>query len=185
MDEPVFNLTEKQRIFCHEYVRDWNATRAAKVAGYSENTAKQIGSENLTKLDIKQYIEYIQVDLAKLAGISKLRNIEELQKIAYSTIAHLHNTWIELKEFEALTEDQKCAIESIDTKTEKRTVRVNESTDIDVDTIYVKIKLHSKTKAIEMLNSMMGWNAPSKSEIDHKNNGNSFEPTKLVFKKKS
>ena len=154
--EPVFELTEKQRIFCHEYVRDWNASRAARVAGYSENSAGQIGEQNLKKLEIKQYIEHIQVDLAKLAGISKLKNIEELQKIAFSSIAHLHNTWIEKKEFEELTDDQKASIESIDSKVEY--------TDSGDKVHYVKIKLYSKTKALEMINSMMGWNAPVKTE---------------------
>ena len=34
----------------------WNATEAAKRAGYSERSARQIGAENLTKLDITQEI---------------------------------------------------------------------------------------------------------------------------------
>jgi len=38
-------LNDKQKRFCEEYVIDWNATRAAKVAGYSEKTAKEIGCE--------------------------------------------------------------------------------------------------------------------------------------------
>jgi len=150
-------LTQKQRIFCHEYVVDWNATRAAKVAGYSETTAYSIGHENLSKPEIKAYIEHIQVDLAKLAGISKLRNLQELSKIAYSSIAHLHNTWIERKEFEELTDDQKAAIESIDTKVES-------PTEFHGEIHYVKIKLFSKTTAIDMINKMMGYNEVQKVE---------------------
>lgn len=45
-------LTNKQRIFVAEYVVDFNATRAAIAAGYSENSARAIGHENLTKPDI-------------------------------------------------------------------------------------------------------------------------------------
>ena len=71
-------LTPKQKLFCEEYILDWNATRAAKVAGYSENTAQQIGSENLLKPLIKEYIEEIQKDIAKLAGISRLSIINDL-----------------------------------------------------------------------------------------------------------
>ncbi len=76
------DLTDKQRIFCHEYVIDWNATRAAKVAGYSEKTAGEMGYENLKKPQIKQYIEHIQKDLQKLAGVSQLSNIKKLLEIA-------------------------------------------------------------------------------------------------------
>ena len=50
-------MTEKQKRFCDEYLISLNATQAAIKAGYSEKTAKQIGQENLTKPDIKKYIE--------------------------------------------------------------------------------------------------------------------------------
>ena len=44
-------LTEKQKRFIDYYIETANATESAKRAGYSEKTAKQIGNENLTKLD--------------------------------------------------------------------------------------------------------------------------------------
>ena len=50
-------MTEKQKRFCDEYLIDLNATQAAIRAGYSENSAKQIGQENLTKPYIKEFIE--------------------------------------------------------------------------------------------------------------------------------
>ena len=50
-------LTAKQQRFCDEYLLDLNATQAAIRAGYSKKTAKQIGQQNLTKLDLKEYIE--------------------------------------------------------------------------------------------------------------------------------
>lgn len=50
-------LTAKQKRFCDEYLIDLNATQAAIRAGYSKKTAKQIGQQNLTKLDLKEYIE--------------------------------------------------------------------------------------------------------------------------------
>ncbi|MDD3747732.1 MAG: terminase small subunit [Anaerostipes sp.] len=49
-------LTDKQKRFCDEYLIDLNAKQAAIRAGYSEKTAKQIGQQNLTKLDLKEYI---------------------------------------------------------------------------------------------------------------------------------
>jgi phage terminase small subunit len=49
-------LTDKQETFCREYLIDLNATQAAIWAGYSDNTARKIGSENLTKPDIAEVI---------------------------------------------------------------------------------------------------------------------------------
>ncbi|MEM9223461.1 MAG: terminase small subunit, partial [Pseudomonadota bacterium] len=45
-------LTPKQRRFVEEYLVDLNATQAAIRAGYSQKTARSIGQQNLTKLDI-------------------------------------------------------------------------------------------------------------------------------------
>lgn len=50
-------MTAKQKRFCDEYLVDLNATQAAIRSGYSEKTARKIGQENLTKPDIKKYIE--------------------------------------------------------------------------------------------------------------------------------
>ena len=50
-------LTNKQIMFCKEYLKDLNATQAAIRAGYSEKTADRIGHENLKKLEISEYIQ--------------------------------------------------------------------------------------------------------------------------------
>lgn len=55
MDEK--GLTKKQQVFVHEYLKDFNATRAAKSAGYSDKTAGAIGTENLQKPLIKEAIK--------------------------------------------------------------------------------------------------------------------------------
>lgn len=51
-------LTNKQRRFVELYCGEckFNATQAAKSAGYSENTAAKIGSENLQKPEIQEAI---------------------------------------------------------------------------------------------------------------------------------
>jgi len=60
-DEEKFqNLSEKQKMFCQEYIKDFNGTRAAKEAGYSEDTARQTASENLTKPDIILYLQHLK-----------------------------------------------------------------------------------------------------------------------------
>lgn len=50
-------LLSKQKVFVEEYLKCWNATEAAKRAGYSEKTAYSIGSENLKKPEIKAAID--------------------------------------------------------------------------------------------------------------------------------
>lgn len=67
-------LTEKQKRFIDYYIETGNATEAARRAGYSEKTAKQIGSENLTKLDffIKERLkEFEDKRIAKAEEVLK------------------------------------------------------------------------------------------------------------------
>lgn len=50
-------MTEKQKRFCDEYLIDLNATQASIRAGYSKRTAHKIGTENLQKPAIREYID--------------------------------------------------------------------------------------------------------------------------------
>lgn len=151
-------LTDKQRRFCEEYVIDWNATRAAKVAGYSENTAQQIGSENLLKPVIQDYIEEVQKDLSKLTGVTAARNILELKKMAYTNMSDFKKGWMTEVEFEELSDDTKAALSEI----QYTKMKNEEGFEKDI----VKFKLHDKQKAIDMLNKMLGYNAPEKLQIE-------------------
>lgn len=67
-------MTSKQRKFCDEYLISGNATDAAIKAGYSPKTAKQTGSENLAKPDLKAYIE---TELEKLHS-AKIADAQEV-----------------------------------------------------------------------------------------------------------
>lgn len=77
------NLTDKQKMFCQEYIKDFNGTRAAIAAGYSKNTARAIASDNLTKLDIQEYLKKIMKKRADKLEIDQeyvLQNIVEVQQ---------------------------------------------------------------------------------------------------------
>lgn len=68
-------LTAKQERFVQEYLIDLNATQAAIRAGYSKKSARQVGTENLSKPSIKQAIEekLKQIDDEKTADAKEIR----------------------------------------------------------------------------------------------------------------
>jgi len=74
-------LTDKQKMFCKEYIIDFNATRASEAAGYSKHTAARIGSENLQKLDIQEQIEKLQKKRNEKIEVSAERVVAELAKM--------------------------------------------------------------------------------------------------------
>ena len=84
--------------------------------------------------------------------------------MAFSSISEMHNTWIERKEFDKLTDSQKASIKSISTKVLKKNVGTKEAPQI-VDVEFVKIELYDKIKAIECINKMLGYNEPEKVDV--------------------
>ena len=76
-------LTPKQARFCEEYLVDLNATQAAIRAGYSVESAGSIGSENLTKPEIRARIETAMAERSKRTGINADRVLRELGRIAF------------------------------------------------------------------------------------------------------
>lgn len=72
-------LNERQKAFADYYIELGNATQAAIKAGYSEDSARSIGSENLTKPDISAYIE------SRLADIRAKRVADANEVIEFYT----------------------------------------------------------------------------------------------------
>lgn len=161
-------LTVKREKFCNYYVEIGNASEAYRRSYSCGNMKeKQIWEESsklLKNPKVSQRVSELQEEQKNKSDITKDRILEELSGIAFSTIAHLHNTWIELKEFEKLTEKQKASIKSISTKVLKKNIGTPENPEI-IDVEYVKIELHDKIKAIERICKMLGYDEPTQIEI--------------------
>ena len=68
--------------FCHEYIKDMNATQAAIRTGYSEKTAKMQGSRLMTNDDIKSRVAELR-DAYLDENIMTAKQVEyELTQIA-------------------------------------------------------------------------------------------------------
>jgi len=78
------NLTEKQRIFCEEYIKDFNGTRAAKAAGYSPESARTIGCDNLIKPYIKDYLALLTNERNERLKVDTDKIVKELARIGLS-----------------------------------------------------------------------------------------------------
>lgn len=74
-------MTPKQTAFVREYLIDRNATQAAIRAGYSEETARSIGSENLTKPDIIKAISDAEAKLQERCNVT----VESVTKMLNDT----------------------------------------------------------------------------------------------------
>lgn len=95
--EATAELTAKQRLFVRAYLQNGqNATEAARAAGYSAASAKQVGHANMTKATVRAAIAagLKQVE-AKVTESSKLtleRLEEELEAVTYFDPADLFSS---------------------------------------------------------------------------------------------
>lgn len=139
-------MTKKQKRFVEEYLIDLNATQAAIRAGYSPETAYSIGSENLKKPEIRVCIEKAMAERSKRTGINQDRIIMELAKIGLLNPKDLVD-FDEATVKEEATEEDLAAIAS---------VRVKRFPTKDGEGIEREIKMHDKTKALELLGRHFG-----------------------------
>ena len=80
------SLTSKQHAFCEAYVSNgFNGLQAAISAGYSESSAKEIASENLTKPNIANYIAYFKEQASEKALVTTEDVVKGLMKEAGSS----------------------------------------------------------------------------------------------------
>lgn len=144
-------LTAKQEKFCYEYVIDLNATQAALRAGYSEKTAYSSGSRLLKNVEIQKFIQTLQADLEKTAGITALKVLKEHKKIAFSDTSMIREGWMTLKAYKELPKEIKDCIQEVATR---ETKYGNE----------IKIKFYDKQKSLDSISKILGFDAPTKIE---------------------
>lgn len=75
-------LNAKQEAFCQEYLIDFNATQSAIRSGYSEDSAKQIGSALLSNHDVCARIEVLKSERSTRTDISADFVLSGLKEVA-------------------------------------------------------------------------------------------------------
>lgn len=139
-------LTKKQKLFCDEYLIDLNATQAAIRAGYSPDSARQSGSDNMNNPYIRAYIDKAMAERSKRTGINADRILTELAKIALLNPANVVNLDEATVRDDALPEDL-AAVASI---------KVKRFPTKDGEGIEREIKFYDKSKALELAGKHLG-----------------------------
>lgn len=139
-------LTKKQKLFVEEYLIDLNATQAAIRAGYSPDTAKEIGCENLTKPNIRNAIDKAMAERSRRTGINQDRILMELAKIALVNPEKVVN-------FDEATIREDAQPEDL---AAVASVKVKRFPTKDGEGIEREIKFYDKTKALDLAGRHLG-----------------------------
>lgn len=150
-------LTKKQKRFIEEYLIDLNATQAAIRAGYSPDTAAEIGRQNLKKLEIKNELDKAIAERSKRTGVNADRVVRELAKIAFSKASDIID--FDNATLRADADDDDLAV--------VQSVKVKTIPTQNGDGIEREIKLADKMKALELLGKHLGiYIDKSKIEVE-------------------
>jgi phage terminase small subunit len=88
-------LTVKQEKFCVNYFKLGNATQAAILAGYSENSANEIAAENLTKPSIIERMNLLKQGYELGSILSVTQRKEKLSQIISSELNKMEHIYSE------------------------------------------------------------------------------------------
>jgi phage terminase small subunit len=144
-------LTNKQLRFCEEYVVDLNATEAAIRSGYSKKTAKQIGSENLSKLAIKDKIEELMLQKRVSSQLTEELIVDELKSLGFYSIKTFINRDNTIATLSDLTTEQLRPVVGIKIKETYTTIG-----DVTTKDVTTELKLADKRGALVDLGRHIG-----------------------------
>lgn len=140
-------LNEKQKLFCHEYIKDLNAAQAAIRAGYSEKTARQIGSKLLTNIDIASFVQSLADQRVERVKVDTDTILKELLKMATVDITQAFTNEGWLKPLEEIPDDVRRAISGL----EVAEMFAGEDDQKSIIGVNKKIKFYDKIKSLELL----------------------------------
>lgn len=144
---PESDLTDQQKVFCEEYVKDLNGTQAALRAKYSSKGAEVRASELLRISKIKQYVQVLMDARSKRTQIDADRILQELARIGFSDIRTIFDDNGQIKEPKDWPDDIARCVASVEVLEEF------EGTGKDRTWIgYTKkVKFWSKEKCLELM----------------------------------
>lgn len=154
-------LTTKEKMFVHYWLNNhFNATKAAIDAKYSKKTAGVIGSENLKKPYIKEYIDSVIGEVIKDQKRALEARLLDLYQVRafYDPKDVISDSGELIKPLEELGQLSKC-IEGIETEEEVITEKLRKPAK-------VKIKLCNRERAMELLAKYMSM-MTEKVDVTH------------------
>lgn len=150
-------LTEKQRLFCKEYIKDFNGTRSAIAAGYSEDSAPEIAAQNLTKLNIQEQIEKLTKKRNETLEIDANYVLQRLIEIDQLDVADLLDDNCNILPVKQWPKSWRTSISALD---------VSSIMSGDIETVIKKLKFPDKIKNLELLGRHTKVNAFTKEAQD-------------------
>ena len=146
-------VTDKEEIFCNQYILDCNGSAAAVRAGYSENASRQQAYELLKKEYIQDRISELQEARAKRTEITQDRVLQEYAKIAFFDIRKLVDDNGCVLPIGDLDDNTAGAIAGIEVQQSKESA----GDETFSEGVTIKVKISDKRAALDSISKMQGY----------------------------
>ena len=142
-------MTEKQKVFCDEWLKDMNGTRAYKAAYKgvkNDETAKVNASRLLTNANVQKYIQEKQKEREKRTEITQDMVLKELAKLAFTDRT-------EIVQIKKSTAGDVVVIKSTDDLTEEQKALIS---GIKETKFGIEVTFYNKEKSLELIGRHLG-----------------------------
>lgn len=183
-------LTPQMEAFCVFYCESFNATQAAKKAGYGETGAHVQGSRLLRNPKVQEYIRAHMDSLKVDAEIRKQRTLRQLDVIAFTKVDDLlvlDENYVderEVKDEEGNVVDverdlrhKRFQLKAIDDIREL-TGAIASITDVSagLGVMSRTVRMHDPIRAMELAAKLDGTIKPTTQKVDHTNSDGTLKP---------
>lgn len=153
-------MLEKHKRFAEEYIKDFNASAAARRAGYSKRSSRERGHALLNHSDVQGYLGKLINDIQERNELEVDDLVQELKKMAFADMGDFFDEEGQILPIHDIPKEARAALEIYqdDFTPLKYGSKVNR-----------KVKLNSKLDAIEKLMRYLGAyekDNRQKSELD-------------------
>jgi phage terminase small subunit len=179
-------LTEKQKLFCLYYIKNFNASMAAVKAGYSENSAGEQGYQLLQKTSIREEINRLKELRKRSIMINEDDIVERYMQIAFADLTDFVEFGqdfvpVTIKDKALRDKDGNIIFKGINS------IRLKDSNVVDGGLICevstsrqgTKIKLEDRQKALDWLANYFGMNPEHKYRMEYDSKKLQIELEKL------
>jgi phage terminase small subunit len=155
-------LNDKQKRFCEEYMKSFNATDAYKKAGYTAegHSAEAAANKLLSNIEVQEYLQELRKEAKIRYDIDVDKIITELKHIAYSRITD----YCQIKDIDSfigldaegkpiIEKDQGIEVFNTDNLTDGQKAALQE---IRQNRKGLSVKTYDKIKALELLAKYAG-----------------------------
>ena len=139
-------LTDKQEMFCREYLLDLNATQAAIRAGYKEKSANRTASINMSKIDIQKRISELKAKRNGQIEINANYVLQRLIEIDHMDVIDILNDDGGIKMVKEWPKVWRTTLSGLDILT-----TVTNFDETTIENILKKIKWPDKVRNLELL----------------------------------